>query len=131
MVPLDPATIASGCLHVAPGFAAGRLPTDARGRIEASVAATLAWRAVELVPGDLLLFDSYTPHHSDTNTTDRARRALYLTYNAASRGDHRDRYYADKRAEFEAAGGDFAGERVRISISDDFLGRPVEGGMPS
>jgi ectoine hydroxylase-related dioxygenase (phytanoyl-CoA dioxygenase family) len=80
---------------------------------------------VPLEPGDLLFFDSYTPHHSETNTTPRARRAAYLTYNAASLGDHRDRYYADKRTEFERAGGDFEGERVRISISDDFLGRPV------
>ena len=28
-------------------------------------------------------------------------------------------------AEFERAGDDFDGERVRISITDDFLGRPV------
>ena len=33
MVPLDPATPASGCLYVAPGYAAGRLSTDERGRI--------------------------------------------------------------------------------------------------
>ena len=39
--------------------------------------------------------------------------------------NNRDRYYADKRAEFAARGDDFEGERVRISISDDFLGRPV------
>jgi ectoine hydroxylase-related dioxygenase (phytanoyl-CoA dioxygenase family) len=125
MVPLDPATPASGCLYVAPGYATGQLPTDQRGRIEDSVAASLDWQPVPLDPGDLLFFDSYAPHYSDTNTTDRSRRAAYLTYNAASRGDFRERYYADKRAEFEAASGDFDGERVRISISDDFLGRPV------
>ena len=35
-------------------------------------------------------------------------------------------YYADKRRRVRpSAGGDFDGERVRISISDDFLGRPV------
>ena len=126
MVPLDPSTPASGCLYVAPGYEAGQLPTDERGRVEESTAAGLDWRPVPLEPGDLLFFDSYTPHYSDTNTTTRARRAAYLTYNAASLGDHRDRYYADKRAEFERAGGDFDGERVRISISDDFLGRPVQ-----
>lgn len=127
MVPLDPATTASGCLYVAPGFEAGQLPTDHRGRIEHATADRLAWQAVPLEPGDLLFFDSYTPHYSDTNTTQRARRAAYLTYNAASRGDHRERYYADKRAEFSAAGDDFEGERVRISITDDFLGKPVTG----
>ena len=125
MVPLDPSTEASGCLYVAPGFEAGTLPTDQRGRIEEAVADTLDWRPVELQPGDLLFFDSFTPHHSGPNVTDRPRRAMYLTYNAAADGDHRDRYYADKRAEFERAGGAFDGERVRISISDDFLGRPV------
>ena len=110
---------------MAPGFAAGQLPTDHRGRIDEATATQLDWRAVPLEPGDLLFFDSYTPHYSDTNTTTRPRRAAYLTYNAASLGDHRERYYADKLAEFERAGDDFDGERVRISISDDFLGRPV------
>jgi ectoine hydroxylase-related dioxygenase (phytanoyl-CoA dioxygenase family) len=130
MVPIDPATPASGCLYVAPGHETGQLPTDERGRIEQTTAERLAWQPVPLQPGDLLFFDSYTPHYSDTNTTARARRAAYLTYNAASLGDHRARYYADKRAEFERAGGDFDGERVRISISDDFLGRPVTGIRP-
>ncbi len=130
MVPLDPATPASGCLYVAPGYEGGQLPTDERGRIEEATADRLAWQPVPLERGDLLFFDSYTPHYSDTNTTSRARRAAYLTYNAASLGDHRDHYYADKRAEFDRAGGDFEGERVRISITDDFLGRPVTGGRP-
>ena len=99
---------------------------DDRGRIDEATAATLEWRPVPLEPGDLLFFDSYTPHFSETNRTGRPRRAAYLTYNSAGLGDHRERYYADKRAEFARAGDDFEGERVRISISDDFLGRPVE-----
>ena len=126
MVPLDPATRASGCLYVAPRPDGPEVLPNERGRIDPAVAEELDWRPVELAPGDLLFFDSYTPHYSETNTTDRPRRAGYLTYNAASAGDFRAEYYADKRAEFDDAGGDFGGERVRISISDDFLGRPVE-----
>lgn len=126
MVPLDPATLDSGCLYVADGHHRGHLPTDAGGRIEEATAAELAWQPVELAPGDVLWFDSYTPHRSGTNTTTRARRALYLTYNAAAHGDLRQAYYADKAAELQASDGTFGGERVRISISDDFLGRPVE-----
>jgi len=126
MVPLDPATVDSGCLDVAPGFERGQLPTDEGGRIAPDAAQGLDWRPVEVQPGDLLWFDSYTPHRSGPNLTDRPRRALYLTYNAASAGDLRDRYYADKLAELESTDGTFGGERVRISISDDFLGRPVE-----
>jgi phosphonate degradation associated HDIG domain protein len=125
MVPLDPATEASGCLYVAPGHTQGRMPTDARNCIEQAFAETLDWRPVEVFPGDVLIFDSYTPHHSMQNHTNRARRAMYLTYNALSKGDFRDTYYDDKKAEFEAKGGTFDGERVRISVNDDFLGKPV------
>ncbi len=125
MVPLDPATVASGCLSFATGHRDGQMATDHRGRIEASVAERLDWRPVEVEPGDLVLFDSYAPHQSGTNTTDRARRALYLTYNARRHGDQRLRYYVDKQAEFERLGPTFDGDRVRISITDDFLGRPV------
>ena len=126
MVPLDPSTEASGCLYFAPGFEHGSMPTDDRGRVEESFAATLDWRPVEVDAGDLVFFDSYAPHHSGTNTSPRPRRAYYLTYNAASAGDFRAVYYADKEAEFAREGESFCGERVRISISDDFLCRPVE-----
>lgn len=125
MVPLDPATSASGGLSFAEGHRRGRLP-DERGRLLPEVVVALDWAEVEAQPGDLLLFDSYAPHRSGPNTTDRPRRALYLTYNAARHGDHRARYYADKRAEFEAAGASFDGERARISVNDDFLGKPTQ-----
>lgn len=125
MVPLDPATTASGCLDVAPGYGHGLMPTDDGGRISDAHADTLEWRPAETQPGDLLWFDSYTPHRSGPNTTDRPRRALYLTYNAARHGDLRAAYYADKADTFAAVGDHVDGERVRLSISDDFLGRPV------
>lgn len=124
MVPLDPATVASGCLWVAQGHERGLLPMEGLRGLRDDVVAELDWQPVELEPGDLLWFDSYAPHRSDTNTTDRARRALYLTYNAASAGDFRTTYYQDKVAEFDALDGE--ADRVRLSITDDFLGRPVE-----
>jgi ectoine hydroxylase-related dioxygenase (phytanoyl-CoA dioxygenase family) len=51
-------------------------------------------------PGDVLFFDSYAPHASKPNLTDAQRRILYLTYNRADAGDHRRRYYDEKRASF-------------------------------
>ena len=128
MVPLDPATEASGCLWVAHGHERGLLPMEGLRGLRDDIVAELDWQPVELEPGDLLWFDSYAPHRSDTNTTDRARRALYLTYNAASAGDFRTTYYQDKVAEFDALDG--AADRVRLSITDDFLGRPVEAPAP-
>ncbi|MEL6982954.1 MAG: phytanoyl-CoA dioxygenase family protein [Actinomycetota bacterium] len=125
MVPIDPATEASGCLWFADALPAGELATDGRGRIAPDVVDALSWHPVEVQPGDLVFFDSYAPHRSDTNTTDRPRRVLYLTYNAQSDGDLRERYYRDKLAEFAGADGTFDRDRVRMSINDDFLGRPV------
>ena len=126
MVPIDDASEASGCLWFAPGHRQGPMPCDDRGRIADDKVEQLDWRPVPAAPGDLVFFDSYAPHRSDTNRTRMPRRALYLTYNAASGGDFREAYYADKEAEFAREGDTFDDERVRISVSDDFLGKPVQ-----
>ncbi len=123
MLPLEAATEASGCLWVADGRPREVLAMDGLRGLSDEVVAALDWHPVELVPGDLLWFDSYVPHRSGTNVTDRPRRALYLTYNAAATGDFRATYYEDKQATF--AGLDGEGDRARLSITDDFLGRPV------
>jgi len=47
-----------------------------------------------------MFFDSYAPHRSGPNLTDAPRRVLYVTYNRASAGDHRAKYFADKRKSF-------------------------------
>lgn len=123
MLPLEPATEASGCLWVADGRPREVLAMDGLRGLSDEVVAGLDWHPVELAPGDLLWFDSLVPHRSGTNVTDQARRALYLTYNAASAGDFRATYYEDKQATF--AGLDGEADRARLSITDDFLGRPV------
>ena len=123
MVPLDPATEASGCLWVADGRPREVLAMDGLRGLTDEVVASFDWHPVAVEPGDLLWFDSYVPHRSGTNVTDVARRALYLTYNAASAGDFRTTYYEDKQATF--AGLDGEADRARLSITDDFLGRPV------
>ena len=125
MVPIDPSTRENGCLAFAGGHTQGRLPEE-RGRIEPSIADALDWVDVEVQPGDVVLFDSYAPHKSSTNTSQAPRRAFYLTYNALSKGDFRDRYYADKKAEFASEGHTFDDERARISVNDDFLGKPAK-----
>ncbi len=51
---------------------------------------------LEADPGDVVFFDCYVPHGSPANTSYRARRNIFLTFNKASDGDMRDAYYADK-----------------------------------
>lgn len=55
---------------------------------------------VHCQPGDAVFFDSFAPHRSQPNRTDKARRVLYITYNKKAEGDSRAKYYADKRRNY-------------------------------
>lgn len=121
MVTIDPATIANGCLEFAPGWRkalegrddlvalrAGGRPLlhsyqggPKNGDIVEEAAALFDWCYVETAPADLVIFDSFAPHRSAPNHTASARRAMFLTYNAAREGDWYARYYAEKRQAFD------------------------------
>jgi hypothetical protein len=122
MIAVDPATIANGCLEVVSGLHHELLPMDAAGCIDPDVVATLRWEPAELDAGDVLWFHSRTPHRSGPNTSRADRRAIYPTYNAASEGDLRDRYYEAKAEELARAD---AEGRVVVSLIGDFQGRAV------
>ena len=71
-------------------------------------------------PGDVVLFDSFLPHRSATNTSDTWRRSGYLTYNLASEGDLHAAYYRKKLQAFSD------GSAGSISINKDFGGDIVQ-----
>ena len=123
MVAVDDADERNGCLEVVSGAHSELLPVDADGCIRAAIVATMRWEPVPVPAGSTLWFHSRTPHRSGPNRSDRDRRALYPTYNARREGDLREAYYAQKLAEFAAAGGD--GARVQVSLINDFQGEPV------
>jgi 2-aminoethylphosphonate dioxygenase len=97
MVTLDAATVANGCLEIAAGrhreglIGQQWVPLEEQG---------LSLEVIPTAPGDVIFFDSYVPHASKANLTDSPRRILYITYNLAREGDHRERYFADKHAAF-------------------------------
>ena len=97
MVTLDAATLENGCLEMVPGRHSEGLIGEEWKALEET---GLELRAVPTSAGDVVFFDSFAPHASKPNFTDQPRRILYLTYNLASGGDHRERYYADKRVAF-------------------------------
>lgn len=127
MVAVDDATVDNGCLEVASGRHHELLPTDERGCVHPDVAAELDWQPVEVRAGQVLWFHSRTPHRSGPNTSGVPRRALYPTYNAASEGDLRRRYYETKLATFAEAEDEPAGSSstARVSLIGDFQGRAV------
>ena len=97
MVSVDASSLENGCLEIAGGRHKEGLigkewrPLEREG---------LAFEPVQTEPGDVIFFDSFVPHVSGPNRTANPRRILYVTYALASHGDHRARYFADKRRDF-------------------------------
>lgn len=101
LVTVDPMTIANGCLELSdPVHGQKTLPQEPDGTVSRVVAAKRNWHPLEIPEGSVLFFDSYVPHRSAANGSDQPRRALFITYNRASEGDHRDAYYTNKREVF-------------------------------
>jgi len=100
LVSIDPATAENGCLEVVAGKHMDGMLSDDWKEIPESTVKSMQWDLVPTEPGDVLFFDSYVPHRSAPNNTNKSRRVLYVTYAKRSEGDFRERYYADKRASF-------------------------------
>jgi hypothetical protein len=100
MVSIDETTVENGCLemgvwdhrHEMIGNLWEPLTDDQLAGVDFAPCPTKA--------GDVLFFDSFVPHRSAPNLTATPRRVLYITYNKLSEGDHRERYYADKRKSY-------------------------------
>ena len=89
LVCIDRATKENGCLRMADAPRFAGLIGDEWRPLTTEQMAGFALTDVPTEPGDVLFFDSYVPHASESNLTSEARRILYLTYNLASHGDHR------------------------------------------
>ena len=100
MVSIDATTAGNGCLELAAGHHTRGLVGDEWTPLTADDMRRMEARPVPTQAGDVVFFDSYTPHASAPNLTSERRRVLYITYNRRSAGDHRQRYYADKRKNF-------------------------------
>ncbi len=97
MVAIDATTAANGSLEMIPGVHRQGLLGEMWAPLTNADTGELAYEAVHCQSGNAMFFDSYVPHRSLPNTTDQARRVLYITFNKASEGDSREGYYADKR----------------------------------
>lgn len=97
LVTIDRCTKENGCLEMAPGHHRQGLIGEKWQPLDEDA---LDYAAIETEPGDAVFFDSYAPHRSKPNLTDKARRVLYVTYNRLSEGDHLRQYYIDKRRNY-------------------------------
>ena len=100
MVAIDETNAENGSVEMIPGMHKQGLLGKMWAPLTDEDTAHAAYQPVHCKPGDAVFFDSYAPHRSLPNRTDQSRRVLYITFNAASEGDHRKQYYADKRKNY-------------------------------
>jgi ectoine hydroxylase-related dioxygenase (phytanoyl-CoA dioxygenase family) len=81
-ISIDAASRANGCLEVLPGRHLTLLPrrSNSKAWVEDGEWDTSASLAVELSPGDALIFHALLPHGSGPNRTDLQRRSLIARY---------------------------------------------------
>ena len=100
LVSVDEANLDNGCMELASwqhkrGLVGGEWTPLTDENMQ-----DMDFKPVPTRPGDVIFFDSFAPHGSGPNLSDKQRRVLYVTYNRCSEGDHRIRYYADKRQSY-------------------------------
>lgn len=100
LVTVDDSSAENGCLELAAGHHTRGLIGRKWQPLENEELDGIVFEQYPMAPGDVCFFDCFVPHQSEPNLTDGPRRNLYLTFNRASEGDHRERYFADKRKSF-------------------------------
>jgi ectoine hydroxylase-related dioxygenase (phytanoyl-CoA dioxygenase family) len=100
LVSIDDATPDNGCLEIAAGQHRRGLLGPEWAPLAAEHMAGFTLEPLPTQAGDVVFFDSYVPHSSLPNLSGEKRRVLYVTYNRRAEGDHRGRYFAEKRHSF-------------------------------
>jgi len=100
MIAIDETNAENGSVEMIPGMHKKGLLGKMWAPLTDADTANASYQPVHCQPGDAVFFDSYAPHRSLPNKTDQSRRVLYITFNGASDGDQRAKYYADKRKNY-------------------------------
>ena len=96
------------------------LPNDDDGCITKDIEEDLSWEPVIMSEGDCLFFNSFVPHKSNINYTDKSRKGIYLTFNPAEEGNLRNQYYKDRNESLKF-------NKHRISTIGHFQGKNFTG----
>lgn len=120
MVCIDEATLENGCLQIAQNWketfiddenvdplalqkGTAILPYEvggpSHGTIKKELCDKITWLPILAKPGDVVFFNSYVPHYSETNRSDAPRRAMFFTHNRLSEGEYKTAYYQTKRSD--------------------------------
>ncbi len=100
LVTIDPSTKENGCLELAAGHHKKGMLGKEWEPLHPEQLQGVEFVEYPTEPGDVVFFDCFVPHLSKPNLTEKPRRNMYLTFNRMAEGDHREQYFADKRASF-------------------------------
>jgi len=100
LIGIDAASPENGALELVRGAHRDGMLSPEWKELPKEVCDRLTWEMAATRPGDVVFFDSYVPHRSGPNYTDKPRRVAYTTYAKKAEGDFRARYYSDKRKSF-------------------------------
>jgi hypothetical protein len=95
-VALDASTKENGCTQLWTGHHQGFMHEHGsldKGSIDPERLTNEEHVYVELAPGDIAIFTCFTPHAAATNTSNSARRVLFLSYNDSRDGEHYTAHY--------------------------------------
>lgn len=100
LISIDETTVENGCLELVKGYHKQGLIGELWQPLTEENMEGMEFIPYPTKAGDVVFFDSYAPHRSAPNFTNKPRRVLYITYNKNSEGDHRVKYYEDKRKNY-------------------------------
>jgi len=91
----------NGCLHIdISGNNCSKLMSKKMKPLNMKELKKPKFKKLLLREGDLVFFNSYTPHFSHSNNSKKSRSQIYLTYNKEKDGKFRSKYISDKRKNF-------------------------------
>jgi 2-aminoethylphosphonate dioxygenase len=98
-IAIDATTEQNGSLQVVKDAHHKGLLTALHTTFPHELEASLTWESIHLAPGDCLFFDSFVPHRSNDNLTDRERRLLLITFQTwrENHAEERQLFFANKR----------------------------------
>ena len=101
-IPLDNMTRENGCLNMATTIGRNKqiYHNEENNDIPDNYLNTWKWDELICNIGDVIVFDSFIPHYSKKNNTNKNRRIYYFTYNKSKEGNLRISYYNKKREVF-------------------------------
>jgi ectoine hydroxylase-related dioxygenase (phytanoyl-CoA dioxygenase family) len=93
---VDEATRENGCFELVPGYEGILLDRNPDGSIVKEISDRLPWIEIPAKPGTTLVFNVWVPHKSEKNMSSKSRRALYFTFNGASKRNLRQAHFEDR-----------------------------------